>query len=82
MKKGSFTQIPYWKLRGLYRSKGYLDREVAEEIGITQKLMSQRMQGSAPWTSNEIGAICKLMEIRQEMVGMYFFPDLPMEQNH
>ena len=31
--RGTFKQIPYWKLRGRFHSCGYRDQEVAEYIG-------------------------------------------------
>ncbi len=42
--RGTFKQIPYWKLRGRFHSCGYRDQEVAEYIGIGRDTMSGRMQ--------------------------------------
>ena len=42
--RGTFKQIPYWKLRGRFHSCGYRDQEVAEYIGIGRDTMS-----SAHW---------------------------------
>lgn len=41
--RGTFKQIPYWKLRGRFHSCGYRDQEVAEYIGIGRDTMSGRM---------------------------------------
>ena len=46
--RGTFKQIPYWKLRGRFHSCGYRDQEVAEYIGIGRDTMSGRMQGAQP----------------------------------
>lgn len=62
--RGTFRQIPYWKLRGRFHSCGYRDQEVAEYIGIGRDTMSGRMQGHNPWTSTEITAMCELLGIR------------------
>ena len=74
--QGTFQQIPYWKLRGLFHSCGYRDQEVAEYIGISRDTMSARMNGHQPWTSKEIAAICELLDIRQDEIGEYFFPEV------
>ena len=62
--RGTFRQIPYWKLRGRFHSCGYRDQEVAEYIGIGRDTM----------TSTEITAMCELLGIRQNEIGEYFFP--------
>ena len=72
--RGTFKQIPYWKLRGRFHSCGYRDQEVAEYIGIGRDTMSGRMHGHNPWTSTEITAMCELLGIRQNEIGEYFFP--------
>lgn len=72
--RGTFKQIPYWKLRGRFHSCGYRDQEVAEYIGIGRDTMSGRMQGHNPWTSTEIAEICKTLDIPQDEIGEYFFP--------
>ena len=72
--RGTFKQIPYWKLRGRFHSCGFRDQEVAEYIGIGRDTMSGRMHGNQPWTSTEIAAMCELLGIRQNEIGEYFFP--------
>ena len=32
--RGTFRQIPYWKLRGRFHSCGFRDQEIANAIGI------------------------------------------------
>ena len=77
--RGTFRQIPYWKLRGRFHSCGYRDQEVAEYIGIGRDTMSGRMQGHNTWTSTEITAMCELLGIRQNEIGEYFFPQIAKE---
>lgn len=77
--RGTFKQIPYWKLRGRFHSCGYRDQEVAEYIGIGRDTMSARMNGHQPWTSKEIAAICELLDIRQDEIGELFFPEVGKE---
>lgn len=41
--RGTFRQIPYWKLRGRFHSCGFRDQEIANAIGIGTDTMSKRM---------------------------------------
>ena len=77
--RGTFKQIPYWKLRGRFHSCGFRDQEVAEYIGIGRDTMSGRMHGNQPWTSAEIAAMCELLDIQQDEIGKFFFPELIRE---
>lgn len=72
--RGTFKQIPYWKLRGRFHSCGYRDQEIANAIGIGTDTMSKRMNGKQPWTSTEIAEICKTLDIPQDEIGELFFP--------
>ena len=72
--RGTFRQIPYWKLRGRFHSCGFRDQEIANAIGIGTDTMSKRMNGKQPWTSTEITAMCELLGIRQNEIGELFFP--------
>ncbi len=75
---GSFRQIPFWKLRARFRACGYYDGEVAEAIGVNKNTLSSRLHGDSAdgWTEKEIIAICRMMDIPQEEVGEYFFPEI------
>ena len=74
--QGTFRQIPYWKLRGQFHSCGVRDKEVAQAIGRSDGTLSLKMRGHNPWTSKEITSICKLLDIPQEKIGEYFFPEV------
>ena len=72
--EGTFTQIPYWKLRSRFHSCGFRDQEVAARVGISRDTISARMNGHKLWTSDEIAAICECLGIGREEIGEYFFP--------
>lgn len=72
-------QIPYWRLRARFRACGYRDKEVAAGIGMSPYALSGRLNGSQRWRSDEIEAVCELLEIGQEEIGELFFPEV--EQN-
>ena len=74
--QGTFKQIPYWKLRGCFHSCGMRDKEVAQANGVVEGTLNRRMRGHAPWTSQEITSICELLDIPQEKIGEYFFPEV------
>ena len=74
---GSFRQIPFWKLRARFRECGLFDEEVATAAGMSKPTLYRRMSGAAPWTSTEIAAVCRVVRIPPEQVGLFFFPDLP-----
>ena len=38
--------------------------------------MTTRMQGKSAWRADEISRLCEVLEIPQEEVGRYFFPDV------
>lgn len=79
---GTFKQLPYWRLRALFREHGMFDSEVAQAAGIAQPTFSRRMNGTKPWSADEIEAVCRLFEISQEAVGWYFFPALAQSEKH
>lgn len=74
--RGSFTQIPFWKLRARFREFGMFDEEVAQAAGITLPTFGRRMRGVAPWLTSEIIAVCAVVGIRRDEIGMYFFPGM------
>lgn len=76
---GSFHQSPFWRLRTRFRDYGLFDAELAQVTGIAQSTLSRRMRGAQPWTSDEIKTICQVLNIPQEQIGAYFFPDLEKE---
>lgn len=78
---GTYKQLPYWRLRALFRECGMFDNEVAQATGIAQPTFSRRMNGSQPWCADEITALCRLLNIPQEKIGYYFFPEVAKEES-
>lgn len=74
---GRFQQIPFWRLRALFREHGMYDEDVAQLTGITVPTLGRRMRGNIPWSGDEIAAVCRVVGIPRCDVGAYFFPDLP-----
>lgn len=81
LRHGSFTQIPFWRLRARFRECGMFDEEVAQEAGITNPTFSRRMRGVAPWLTSEIKAVCAVVGIQRDEIGEYFFPDMNEEES-
>ena len=79
---GTYKQLPFWRLRALFRECGMYDFEVSQASGISQPTLNRRMNGYKPWTADEIIALCRLFNIPQEQVGYYFFPELGKETNN
>ena len=61
------------KLRGRFREFGLTQQDVATHIGIRDTTLSQKLNNKAGFTANEIDAICKLLDIAKEEIGVYFF---------
>ena len=78
--RGSFTQIPFWRLRARFRECGMFDEEVAQAAGITLPTFGRRMRGNAPWLSSEITAVSRVVGIHQNEIGEFFFPDFKEEE--
>lgn len=78
--RGSFTQIPFWKLRARFRECGMFDEEVAQAAGITLPTFGRRMRGTAPWLTSEVKAVCEVVGIPRDEIGIYFFPDFPSNE--
>ena len=47
--------------------------DVAQAAGIAKSTMTARMKGYQPWTSDEIMAVAKVLNIPREQFGEYFF---------
>lgn len=73
---GSYRNIPYFALRGIFHEHGYHDREVAEAVGISEGAFSMKMRGHSHWRGDQIAAICELMDIPQKDIGRLFFPQV------
>lgn len=66
-------QFNYSKLLGRFREYGLTQKDVAIRIGIRPTTLSQKLNNKFSFTSDEIDAICKLLDIPNEEIGIYFF---------
>ena len=76
---GDLYADPILEAAGAVPACGYRDKEVAAGIGMSPYALSGRLNGSQRWRSDEIEAVCELLEIGQEEIGELFFPEV--EQN-
>ena len=63
----------YSKLLGRFREYRLTQKEVATYIGLRPTTLSLKLNNKAKFTSAEIDAICKLLNIAKEDIGIYFF---------
>ena len=63
----------YSKLLGRFREYGFSQKDVAIRIGIRPTTLSLKLNNKFNFTSDEIDAICKLLDIPGEEIGIYFF---------
>lgn len=48
-------------------------RSFAEALGMSQNVLSYRLQGRTQFRSDEIYKVCLMLDIPQEQIGEYFF---------
>lgn len=77
--RGTFKQIPYWKLRGRFHSCGYRDQEVAEHSGIGRYTMSARMNGTSRGQVKRSQQFVNCWTSGQDEIGELFFPEVGKE---
>lgn len=63
----------YAKLLGRFKEYGFTQRDVAAQIGINSVTMSLKLNNKANFTAPEIDAICRLLDIAKDEIGIYFF---------
>lgn len=66
-------EMDYGKLNGRIRERGYTQKSLAAEIGVSESQFSQKMQGNYPFKQSEIGKICSVLQIASAEIGSYFF---------
>lgn len=52
------------KLLGKMAEAGYTQRSLAMAVGMSENSMGSKINGKRPFNTNEILAICKLLEIK------------------
>lgn len=66
---------PFRKLRIRMMEHDLTQSDVAELAGVCANTLSTRMTGFRPWTSDEIVAVARVLEIPTSEIGAYFFDD-------
>lgn len=66
-------EFDYSKLLGRIKEYGYTQETFAKEIGINESSMSLKLNNKAPFKQIEIRLICKILDIADEEIGVYFF---------
>lgn len=69
----------FHKLRVRFAEMEMNQGEVADRAGISRSTMTSRMKGYHPWTSAEIIAVSKVLDIPTGEIGAFFFEDAPKE---
>lgn len=70
----------FHKLRVRFAELEMTQNEAARRAGITIGTMSNRMSGKYPFTSREILALSKVLDIRQEDICKFFLDDTPCKK--
>lgn len=68
---------PFRKLRIRMMEMDLNQSDVAEMAGVCANTLSTRMTGFRPWTSDEITAVARVLEIPNAEIGAFFFDDAP-----
>lgn len=69
----------FHKLRVRFAEMEMNQGEVADRAGISRSTMTSRMKGYHPWTSADIIAVSKVLDIPTGEIGAFFFEDAPKE---
>lgn len=64
---------PFHKLRVRFAELEMKQGEVAKRANMAESTLTARMTGRLPWTSDEIMAVAKVLNIPREQFGEYFF---------
>lgn len=63
----------YSKLLGRIKERGFTLETLAEAIGITKGTLSAKLNNHYPFKSNEMVAICNVLDIAIKDISLYFF---------
>jgi DNA-binding Xre family transcriptional regulator len=61
------------KLLGRIKEYGYTQKSLAEAVGMNIGTMNQKLNNGYFFTSGEIDAICRKLDISPCDIGVYFF---------
>lgn len=63
----------YQKLLGRIKEKGYTQRKLASNLGMNPGTLSAKLNNKSKFTQREMNGICKMLDISNEEIGIYFF---------
>lgn len=66
----------YSKLLGRIKERGFTQEMLASAVGIQPPTLSQKLGNKAKFKQGEISAICKVLNIADADIGLYFFTHL------
>ena len=63
----------YSKLLGRIKECGFTQETLANAIGKNKCTLSSKLNGRYPFTAKDIDDICKVLNISNDEIGIYFF---------
>ena len=63
----------YEKLKACLVENNMSRKEFASELNLSESAISSRFKGVTGWTIKDIKKACKILNIKSEDVGKYFF---------
>lgn len=70
----------FHNLRVRFAELEMTQNEAAKHAGIAPSTLTNRMQGKYPFTATEIIALAKVLDIKPEEFGRFFFEDTPAKK--
>lgn len=72
-------KVDYSKLLGRMKERGFTQKMLAAQIGISESHMSQKLNGTYVFKQTEMQDICRILEIDASEIGAYFFSPKSLE---
>lgn len=66
-------EMNYSKLIGRAAELGLTQKTLAEKIGVSESHFCQKLNGNYSFKQREICAICEVLHIAADEIGLYFF---------
>lgn len=63
----------YSKLLGKIKECGLTQEQLAKEIGVNKATLSAKLNNKFNFNTDEMDAICEVLDISPEEIGSYFF---------
>ena len=61
------------KLLGKIKECGYTQESLAEAIGMNKSTLSLKLNNKGEFKATEIDDICRILDISNDEIGIYFF---------